>query len=209
MSQTTQSTAPNAAPSSFLLRNHDMIPLALFALMVFSYAIYYATPAGSPTHVICKNLILPFSNLGLLLYLILSRALPDFLVHLQKRRKEIADAIVAFNERDDEIALRYNDIQHKLANVEQEKTSILERAKQLASEETAEMRSQAERKSNRRIEDVRNQAAQELAQMQSEMQRTLLDRSFDDAIVLLQSKINDDDQRRLQSDYLKQLGAQS
>jgi F-type H+-transporting ATPase subunit b len=209
MSQTTQSATPNAAQNSFFLRNHDMIPYALFALMVFSYAMYYATPATSHTHVICKNLILPFSNLGLLLYLILSRALPDLLVHLKHRRKEISSAIVDFNERDDEIALRYNDIKAKLTNVEQEKTAILERANQLAQEESTEMRTQAERKSSRRIEDVRNQAAQELAQMQSEMQRTLLERSFEDAIVLLQSKINDDDQHRLQSDYLQQLGAQS
>lgn len=204
-----QSASPTPAHNNFFLRNHDMIPLGFLSLLIFSYALYYVSPPHSVAYAVCKNLLMPASNLGILLYLILSRALPGLVEFLKTRRQEITDGIVSFNERDDVIAQKYHEIKEKLANVDEEKKSILERAQKLAGDEGGELRDQADRKSKRRLEEVRNQIEQEIKRMEGDMQRTLLEKSFEEAYSLLQKEIKDDDQRRLQEDYLQKLGAES
>lgn len=204
-----QHTSQAQERPSLLARHHDLLPIFLVAMLFVGYLMFWTqagTPAGKNSwlYVVGKNLVVPYANLFLLLYFILSRVIPPLQASLQTRHEEVKNGIRSFEERTDAIAQQYRDIKDKLANVDDEVDVILQRAETFAASESKKQLAQVEHQAERLVEDAHRVVEQELRRVHQDFQRDLIEKAFHYTEDTLTAHTNEQDHERLLDDYIQQ-----
>jgi len=207
MSHSDDST--NSSVISKIVQYHDLIPLFFFALMVLGLVIYFDPSSHSVAEwrmILGKKLLVPYANLGLLVYIILLKTLPFLSEHLKERNKLIADGVCDFEKRNDNIVLQYKQTKEKLANVTKETEEIIARAVSLAKEDKLKSIEQSKLIAERIKRDAEKVIKQELQHIKNDMQRGLLHKTFTEANELINSHLDDNDQVRFREEFLQSVG---
>ncbi len=190
---------------SKIIKYHDLIPLFFFLLMVIGLLVYFDPTASSIPEwriILGKKLLVPYANLGLLLYIILYYAVPPLNDYLRERRQTIEEGIKDFEQRSDNVALQYKEIKEKLSHVDEEVEQIIARAKALAEEEKQKSIEQSRQAAARLKKDAENLLQQEYHQMENEMRQELLNKAFAEVDEILKGHLTEEDQKRFQEDFL-------
>ncbi len=225
------SQASAAQPSEgFWAKHHDIIPIFIVALMAASFLVYWKAQPGVVPESVLKNLkpgehasiwsypaywgryewgkffLMPLSNLLLFLYLFLAAVLPGLASSFRESHFHIAASLKSFEERSDEIAMRFHEVREKLATVDDETEAILERAKSSSKEEKEKIIKRAKQQAERITNEADMLGSQEVLRAQQELKAELIEKAFARAEELLASKMTSDDHKKLESTYLQHLG---
>ncbi len=186
-------------------RHGDMLFLFAIALMAFGFLLSWRAPDGSWRQLWGKGFFVPLSNLLILIYLILSKALPSFLDYLVARRARIEESLKSFEERTDEISLRFREIRDKYANSDAEVKEILERARARAEEEKANRIAEAHKRAEELIREAKEMSEQEERLLYLKLTENLVNRSIERAEKQIKESFSPEDQERLLGEFLEKI----
>ncbi len=209
-------TQPKEAPN-FWAKHHDVVPIFIIALMAFSFLFYWKAAPAHGTHVWQhpsawgrfewgKYFLMPLSNFLLFMYLLLAQILPALVTMLGERHAHVANSLQSFNERSDEIAMRYREVKMKLEHLDDETEQITKRATERAKAEKEKSIERAKTQAERIKAEADALGSQEVRRVQQELQTELIEKAFSHAQQLITEKITVDDQNRINTDYLQQVG---
>jgi F0F1-type ATP synthase membrane subunit b/b' len=179
----------------------------MLGVLFSGFWLYSHSPVGSSGYIVGKKLLVPYGNLGLLFWVLLSRLWPGIQQGLVNRSQQISVAVQDFESREDAIILKYKEIKEKLAHVDGETTEIVENAKAAAQREAVLTVEKAEHRAGRIRSDAKHLANHESLKVQQEVQRLMIERAFGQAETLLSEQMTEDDETALQQEFLKKLGA--
>lgn len=204
MSQVNSQNEPQKR--SFIVRYHDLFPLLVLAFMAGTFLLYWKAPADSWQTRMSHQFFLPLANFFLFAYLILAKTMPMLAKHFRERHTKIAEGIQAFSQQTGAMAERFEEIEKKLENVDEESKEIIERAKTLAEQEKENVISNAKSKAEKIGDEAEASLAQELRRMQQAVQKEAVEQSFAEAQEIVKKHFSAEDQQRLEKEYLQTLG---
>ncbi len=129
--------------------------------------------------------------------------------NLSSRKKQIADEIAELEQRKEEAEKSYNEFQQKIASVEAEIDTIVERAVAQAKTEKEKILQRAEAVAEEMKRSAEQAVANEVAEARTMLREEIADKAAAMAEEIIGKNLQADDQKTIIENYLAKVGAAS
>ena len=176
--------------------------MSLFA-MLFLSDLWAASPAGVEEHAASvTQVIFPFINFLIFLYLVRRFVLPLIKAHLRSRREEIVAALGEADESRRQAEAMVRDYRARLARLEEETRKIREELRLEGEREKAKLLRETEELASKIKADADFLAAQEMKLARQRLREEIARLAQAAAQRLIQDQLTAADQRRLVEEFL-------